>query len=178
MSRMMVKLKLLLYVTSVAVIVTGGMILLNVPYNYRWHFLGAGREVSFTVVDEPGHYPQLEVTTFVRNAAEPPLLDMLILNIDTLDSLVLNITMTESDRLSSSSFNRVTVLDLYPGEYLIRIDRLVGSDSLDLGLRQLTDSDGMAPLGAWLNVLGLFVAVLGFCLPVRYTPPTDNSTPE
>ena len=171
--------KALLYFGGAAVIILGGAIVLMAPYHYVNYIVNEDTSRPFSIWDEQGYYPQLEISVSTRlgNMSTIELGIVLVENV-TLETYIVNITLTEDDLIETPdvSFYEVsTIIDLPVGNYTITLDKALGASQIDLGLRQESDSRTFILIGGSMNILGLVMGISGYFVAGTFLP-TDSDT--
>lgn len=171
--------KALLYFGGAAIILLGGAIVLMAPYHYINFSVSENENRPFSIWDEQGYYPQLEVSISARpgNMSTIELGIVLVENV-TLDTYVVNFTLTEDDLIETpdASFYEATVnIDIAFGNYTVTVDSVLGTTQFDLGLKQESDSRIFIIVGGSMNILGLVLGISGYFVAGALLP-TDSDT--
>ena len=171
--------KAFLYFGGAAIIILGGAIVLMAPYHYVNLAVVENDQRTFSIWDEQGFYPQLEVSVSVRPGNSTIInLDIVFVENSTLDTFVVNFTLTNDDLIEtpdSSFYESVQIIDISNGNYTATIDRVDGTSLVDLGLKQVSDSRIFIVIGGSMNILVLIMGVAGYFVRGAFLP-TDSDT--
>ena len=171
--------KALLYFGGVAVIILGGAIVLMAPYHYVNYIVTEDTSRPFSIWDEQGYYPQLEISVSTRLGNMSTIeLDLVLVENVTLDTYIVNFTLTEDDLIETpdvSFYEASTIIDIPAGNYTITLDRALGASQIDLGLRQESDSRTIILIGGSMNILGVVMGISGYFVAGTFLP-TDSDT--
>ncbi len=171
--------KALLYFGGVAVIILGGAIVLMAPYHYVNYIVTEDTSRPFSIWDEQGYYPRLEISVSTRLGNMSTIeLDIVLVENVTLDTYIVNFTLTEDDLVETqdvSFYEASTIIDIPAGNYTITLDRALGASQIDLGVRQESDSRTFILIGGSMNILGLVMGISGYFVAGTFLP-TDSDT--
>lgn len=174
--------KAFLYFGGAFIIILGGAIVYSAPYHAMGYVAVAGNHDSFSIWDRDGFYPQLEVWVSVRPSNSTLVnVDIALLNNDTLEVLTLNMTLTDEHFIPGTNppvFEDRVVIDLDPGNYTFVLERLNGAGFADIGLTQISDLRIWVVTGGTMNIVGLIMVIIGYCLPGNILPTGDESIVE
>jgi hypothetical protein len=81
-------------------------------------------------------------------------------------------TVPSTDRLAYEQ--RVTI-DLDYGNYTINVDRVDNAANLDISFTQISDSRTFIVTGGLLNIAGLFMGGIGYCVKGSFIPSGDEA---
>ncbi len=161
--------KAFLYFGGAFILLLGGAIVVMAPYNYMGYVAPEGDVYPFKIRDDPGYYPQLEFGLGASPDNETIIyVDVRIVNNETHNVIIRNYTLDERYRLTGVSnirYEMKDVISLEYGNYTIYIDRLEGITWIDVSLKQLTNSRTYIIIGGSMNILGLVMGIIGYCMP-------------
>ncbi|TFG30453.1 hypothetical protein EU528_08245 [Candidatus Thorarchaeota archaeon] len=171
--------KSFLYFGGLAVILIGGLIVVASPYHYINYSVGENERRVWTMYDESGYYPQIEISISLRPSNETYVyLDFVIEENSTLDTTVLNMTLGPEHQLSgpeTTIYEYSEILDLPIGNYTVHFDKVDGAGNVDLGLNQISDSRIWIVTGGMMNIIGIIMGILGYLVPGSFLP-SDTDT--
>ncbi len=171
--------KALLYFGGAAIILLGGAIVLMAPYHYINFSVSENEYRPFSIWDEQGYYPQLEISISARPGNQSTIeLGIVLVENVTLETYIVNFTLTEDDLIETpdASFYEATEnIDIAVGNYTVTIDRVLGTTQFDLGLKQESDSRIFIVVGGSMNILGLVLGISGYFVSGALLP-TDSDT--
>jgi hypothetical protein len=171
--------KAFLYFGGAFIILLGGAIVLMAPYHYVNLAVIENDQRTFSIWDSQGYYPQLEVSVSVRPGNSTPIyLDIVFVENMTLDTYTVNFTLTEEHLVETpdaSFYEASSIVDIDPGNYTLKIDRVQGSTLVDLGLEQVSDSKFYVGIGGSMNIIGLVMGIGGYFVAGTFLP-TDSDT--
>jgi hypothetical protein len=172
--------KSILYFGGAAIILLGGLIVVMAPYHYIDFSVMQNDQRTFEIYDQANYYPQLEISVSLKPGNQSLILiDLSIENNITLDTIPVNLTLTEENQKAGPGntiiYEYSTIIDLPIGNYTITIDRVVGASLIDLGLNQLSDSRLFIIIGGSMNIIGLIMIIGGYCVPGTLLP-SDSDT--
>ena len=171
--------KAFLYFGGAAIIILGGVFVLIAPYHYVNLAVLENDQRTFSIWDEQGFYPQLEVSVSMRPGNSTIIeLDIVLVENNTLDTYVVNYTLTEDDLIETpdaSFYESLQIIDIASGNYTITIDHVSEALMIDLGLKQLSDSKIYIAIGGSMNILGLIMGAAGYFVRGAFLP-TDSDT--
>lgn len=169
--------KAFLYFGGAFILLLGGAIVLLAPYHYTGFIALSGDSTAFEIWDRPGYYPELEISVIVNPDHNGSVyVDIIILNNATLDTTILNLTLTVLDRPSEgASYERRVLLSIDPGAYSIFIDSIIGAGDVDVSFTQSSDSRTYIVTGGIMNIIGLIMGAMGYCIGGSVIP-TGNET--
>ena len=171
--------KAFLYFGGIAVILIGGLIVIQAPYNFRSYAVSENVRRSWTQIDASGYYPQVEVSVSLRPSNQTDIyLDLVILNNDTQDMKFLNMTLGPEHQLQGPEaviYEYSETIDLPIGNYSVYFDNVVGTGSIDLGMNQASDSRIWIVVGGSMNIFGVFMGIAGYLVPGSFLP-SDSDT--
>ena len=174
--------KAFLYFGGVFIIILGGAIVYSSPYHAMGYIAIAGNNDAFSIWDRDGFYPQLEVWVSVRPSNSTLVdVDIAILNNETLDVHAINMTLTTEHNIPGTNppvYEHRVVIDLDPGDYTFTLERLDGAGFADIGLTQISDLRIWVVTGGTMNIVGLIMVIIGYCLPGNVLPTGDESIVE
>ncbi len=173
------KLKAFLYFGGAAIIIIGGIIVVNAPYHYIGFVATTGDSSSFDIYDQSGYYPQLEIAVIV-NAENSSIItaDFVLTNNDTLEVHIVNITLTSGDLVEDTEppvYRRAQLVDLQPGDYTIEMAKLSGAGWADVSYKQMSDSRTYIVVGGAMNIVGLIMGAAGYFVPGSLIPTGDET---
>jgi hypothetical protein len=172
--------KALLYFGGAFVIILGGIIILNAPYNIVIYRVTVGEELPFTVRDAAGYYPQLEISLDIRassNISAAIAIDFTVSNNESSQVYTVNFTLTSNDLIPDSNppaFVSRQMIAVTPGNYTIRLDRANETALMDIGFTQMSDSRLFIVTGGSLNIIGLLMGGAGYFLTGTFLPTGDE----
>lgn len=172
--------KFLLYFGGAVVILLGGLIVVMAPYHYVNFSIMQNDLRTFEVYDEANYYPRLEISVSLRPGNQTVIyLDISIVNNETLEVTVVNMTLTEENQIigpeQSIFYEESILIDIDPGNYTLTVDRVAGATLFDLGLNQMSDSRLFIVIGGLLNIFGIIMIIGGYCVPGTLFP-SDSDT--
>ncbi|MGQ4911059.1 MAG: hypothetical protein ACP6KW_02730 [Candidatus Thorarchaeota archaeon] len=171
--------KAFLYFGGTFIILLGGAIVLMSPYNYVNYALVENSTRTFIVKGESGYYPQLEISASVRPSNTSTVhIDMMLIENVTLDTYVVNMTLTSDDKVigpDTTIYEQTVTIPLPVGNYTFILDNLDGVGQADIGLNQVSDSRVWIVSGGSLNIIGVVMGIAGYLVPGTFLP-TDSDT--
>jgi len=166
--------KAFLYFGGAAIILIGGFIVLIAPYHYVNFAVLENDTRTFSIWDEQGYYPQLEVSVTLRPGnASTVEIGLLLVENSTLDSYIINITLDSSDLVEAGDdilFEDRILTDIPYGNYTITIDQVNGAGLIDIGFKQASDSDIFIFIGGSMNIIGLIMGISGYFVSGTFLP--------
>ncbi|UCE11200.1 MAG: hypothetical protein JSW61_04485 [Candidatus Thorarchaeota archaeon] len=160
--------KAFLYFGGAAVILIGGAIILNAPYHAFGYIATTGDEYAFEMWESAGFYDQIEIVMAARPSNDTTIyIDLRIVDNDTLEERIFNITLNSADRLEDvqpMTYEERTIIELGYGNYTINLDRVDGITWIDVAYTQLSDSRTFIVVGGAMNILGLIMGAAGYCV--------------
>jgi hypothetical protein len=171
--------KAFLYFGGTAIILIGGALVLMAPYHFNNFAVIENQQRSFSVLDQDGYYPRLEitVTTRIGNSSIVNIGFVLVEN-STLETYVVNITLDESNRIETQDevyLEDFLFVNIDPGNYTITFEQIDGIGRIDIGFEQSSDSRLFVFTGASMNIIGLLMGIAGYLMPGAFLP-TDSDT--
>lgn len=171
--------KAFLYFGGAAIILIGGAIVLIAPYHYINWSVTENDNRNFEIWDTQGYYPQIEISVSMRPGNQSTIeLDLVLVENVTLDTYVVNFTLTEDDLIETPDatfYESSTILDIPIGNYTVTLDRVLGTTLIDLGLNQISDSRVFIIIGGSMNILGVIMGISGYFVAGSFLP-TDSDT--
>lgn len=170
--------KAFLYFGGAFILLLGGAIVIMAPYNYTLFVAHRGDADPFQIYNSTGYYPELEVAVTVGQPANngSVLVNIRIVNNATLEAKIVNMTLTQADRVGGgSTYQKRETLALNPGAYTIHIDGIFGATDIDISFTQLSDSRTFIVTGGVMNIVGLLMGATGYCIGGSIIP-TGNET--
>ncbi|MHA1929227.1 MAG: hypothetical protein ACTSV2_11695 [Candidatus Thorarchaeota archaeon] len=172
--------KALCYFGGAFILLLGGVIVVVAPYHATGYIALRGDVDAFTIWDEPGFHPQLEIgfniqPRFADNAVD---VDLTIHNNETLEETPVNITLTLDDQMFNVdpvTYERNVIVDIDPGNYTIQIDLIEGAADVELSLTQVSDSRTFIVIGGMMNIIGLIMGATGYCLGGTLIPSGEDA---
>ncbi len=161
--------KAFLYLGGAFVLLLGGAIIINAPYNYVGFIAASGDACPFTLHDRTDFYEQLEIGVTVKpNNVSLVRVDFTIIRNETLETYTLNMTITEEENLlpgtNPKAFMKKQVIDVGYGNYTIYVDKIEGADWIDVSYNQLSNNKMIIGIGFALNIVGLVMIIGGFAV--------------
>ncbi|MGD9397261.1 MAG: hypothetical protein PVJ05_12590 [Candidatus Thorarchaeota archaeon] len=171
--------KAFLYFGGTAIILIGGALVLMAPYHFNNFAVIENQQRSFSVWDQDGYYPRLEITVTTRlgNSSIVNIGFVLVEN-TTLETYVINITLDQSNRVEADDqifLEDFIVVDINPGNYTITFEQIDGIGRIDIGFEQSSDSRLFVFVGGSMNIIGLLMGIGGYIMPGTFLP-TDSDT--
>ena len=178
--------KAFLYFGGAAVILLGGIIVIFSPYHFIYYSMSENIHKPWSMYDQSGYYPNLEVSISVRPTnATVVELDLVIMNNSTSEMTTVNMTIGPEYQIGPTTqtligpqsviYEYSTNVDLSAGNYTVWFDRIEGASILDLGLNQASDSRLWIVSGGSLNFLGLAMIIGGYFIKGTLLP-SDSDT--
>lgn len=171
--------KAFLYFGGAFIILLGGAIVLMAPYHYVNYAVVQNDQRPFSIWDSQGYYPQLEISLSMRPGNQSTIyVDLVFVENSTLDTYVVNFTLTEDNLIETtdaSFYEASTTIDIATGNYTMTIDRVLGTTLVDLGLKQVSESEIVILIGGSMNVLGVIMCISGYFVTGSFLP-TDSDT--
>jgi len=174
--------KAFLYFGGAFILLLGGAIVLMAPYHYTGYVALQGDVDAFEIWDNTGYYPQLEIAvTVTPSLNESVYVDVRVVNNETLVTNTMNMTLTLQDRLVDSEllkYEKRHIMDLDAGNYTIYIDRIEGATDMDISFTQISDSRVYIVSGGVMNIVGLFMGAMGYCIGGSLIPTGEETIVE
>ena len=171
--------KAFLYFGGAAIILLGGAIVLIAPYHYVNLAVVENDQRTFAIWDSQGYYPQLEISLSMRPGNQTTLyVDLVFVENSTLDTYIVNFTLTNDNLIETpdaSFYEDSRIIDIPTGNYTITMDRVLGTSLVDLGLKQVSDSQIVIFIGGSMNIIGLIMGISGYFVAGSFLP-TDSDT--
>ncbi|RLI52389.1 MAG: hypothetical protein DRO93_15065 [Candidatus Thorarchaeota archaeon] len=175
-------LKAFLYFGGAAVILLGGAIVLMAPYHYIGFIATTGDACPFEIYSREGYFQQMEISVTVKpDNVSTVYVDFRVVNNVTLETTVLNMTLTEEDMVSASNpraYVQRQVIDLAAGNYTIYVDRIEGASWIDVSYEQLSIKRNYIVTGGILNIVGLIMCISGYFVSGTLIPPDEGVVVE
>lgn len=180
------------YFGGAFILLLGGAIIVVAPYHATGYIAQHGDIDAFSIWDEPGYYPQLDIGFRVQ----PRLRDndvniiLTIRNNDTLEEIPVNVTLTITDKLAESQpignedadtavsptiYERHLIVDLDPGNYTIWVVVINGASDVELSLTQVSDSRTFIVIGGMMNIIGLIMGATGYLIGGSLIPSGEDT---
>jgi len=171
--------KAFLYFGGAVIILIGGALVLMAPYHFNNFAVIENQQRTFSVLDQEGFYPRLEitVTTRIGNYSIVNIGFVLVEN-TTHETYIINITLDESNRIEAQEqvfLEDFIVVDIDPGNYTITFEQIEGIGRIDIGFEQSSDSRLFVFVGGSMNIIGLLMGIAGYLMPGTILP-TDSDT--
>ena len=171
--------KAFLYFGGLAVILIGGFVVIASPYHYINYSVSENVQRPWTIYEEAGYYPQVEVSVSLRPGNESYVyLDLAILDNSTLDITWVNMTVGPEHLVVGPEviiYEYSEIIDLPVGNYTVYFENMDGVGSTDLGLNQISDSRFWIVTGGMMNIIGIIMGIVGYLVPGSFLP-TDSDT--
>ncbi|MGY5879673.1 MAG: hypothetical protein RTV31_05455 [Candidatus Thorarchaeota archaeon] len=171
--------KAFLYFGGLAVILIGGFVVIASPYHYINYSVSENVQRPWTIYEEAGYYPQVEVSVSLRPGNESYVyLDLAILDNSTLDITWVNMTVGPEHLVVGPEviiYEYSEIIDLPVGNYTVYFENIDGAGSIDLGLNQISDSRFWIVTGGMMNIIGIIMGIVGYLVPGSFLP-TDSDT--
>ncbi len=169
--------KAFLYFGGAAIILIGGAIVLMAPYHFISYAIIENDQRTFSVLDQTGFYPQLEISVSMRlgNSTNVEIGCVLKEN-TTLDTIIVNISLNADNIVETNDATFLqgsTIVDVPYGNYTITVGQLIGIGRIDLGFKQVSDSRLWILIGGSMNILGLAMGIAGYFVAGSFLP-TDS----
>ena len=157
----------------------GGVIVLIAPYHYTGYIAQQGDTDVFEMWNAPGFHSQLEIAILVRPITNNSVhVDITIIETTTSATHVVNMTLSEIDTVPSTdrlAYEQRVTIDLDYGNYTINVDRVDNAANLDISFTQISDSRTFIVTGGLLNIAGLFMGGIGYCVKGSFIPSGDEA---
>ncbi len=172
--------KAFLYFGGAFVLLLGGAIVILAPYHYTGFVALPGDSVSFEIWDRPGYHPELEIAVIVNPDSNGTVyVNIRVIENVTLETDILNMSLTTADRPEeSASYEQRQLLNIDPGDYTIYIDSIIGAADIDISLTQISDSRTYIVIGGAMNIIGLFMGAMGYCVGGSVIPSGNETIVE
>lgn len=171
--------KAFLYFGGVAIIIIGGLLVVSSPYHYINFSVGENDHRTWSIYEESGYYPQLEIAISVRPSNTTYIqLDLVIEYNSTMETRFVNMTLGPEHQLQGPDvviYEYAEIIDLPVGNYTVYFDNIEGAGNVDLGLKQISDSRLWIVAGGMMNIIGLIMGIVGYLVPGTFLP-TDSDT--
>ncbi len=169
--------KAFLYFGGAFILLLGGAIVVMAPYHYTGFIALPGDASAFDMWARPGFYPEMEVSVSVTPDHNGTVsVNLRIVENVTLETHVVNMTLTSVDRVpDKSTYEKMTSFPLEAGAYTIYIDSIVGASDVDISFTQVSDSRNFIVAGGIMNIVGLLMGAMGYCVGGSVIP-TGNET--
>jgi hypothetical protein len=169
--------KAFLYFGGAAIILIGGAIVLIAPYHFINYAVIENDRRTFSVWDQNGFYPQLQVSVSMRLGNSTNVeIGLLFEENSTLDTIIVNISLSEDNIVETNDATFLqgsTIVDVPIGNYTITVDQLTGIGRIDVGFEQVSDSRLFILIGGSMNILGLAMGIAGYFVAGSFLP-TDS----
>jgi hypothetical protein len=160
--------KAFLYFGGAFILLLGGAIVVTAPYHAISLPIEDLRDRSWEMWELSGLYSELHIRIETRGvnttSAE---VHLLFRNNDTLEETPIDFVMDDDNILAGSNppvFSASTTIPLDFGNYTIEVVDLVNVGLLDLSLEQKNDRRNYVVLGGTLNIIGIVMGLLGWCV--------------
>ncbi|TFH05454.1 MAG: hypothetical protein E4H14_12710 [Candidatus Thorarchaeota archaeon] len=167
------------YFGGLAVILIGGLVVVSSPYHYINYSVSVNQQRPWTIYNAAGYYPQVEISISLRPSnTTVVLLDLVILDNDTLDTTSLNMTLGPEHQVIGPDvtiYEYSEIIDLAPGNYTVYFEKVDGAGNIDLGLNQISDSRIWIVSGGMMNIIGIVMGIAGYLVPGSFLP-SDSDT--
>ena len=171
--------KAFLYFGGAFVLLLGGVIVLIAPYHYTGYIVEQGDTDAFEMWTGTGFHSQLEIAVLVRPVTNNSVqVDITFSSTTSSDVQVVNMTLSEIDSVPSTdrvAYEKRVTIDLDYGNYTIDIDRIDNASNLDISYTQLSDSRTFIVTGGLMNIAGLVMGALGYCVKGSFIPSGDEA---
>jgi hypothetical protein len=171
--------KAFLYFGGTAVILIGAAIVLMAPYHFNNFAVIENEQRTFSILDEDGFYPRLEIAVSLRLGNSTTVdIGFVLEENSTQDTYNVNITLDESNIVESQEeifLEDNLVVAIPPGNYTITFDKIDGAGRIDIGFEQASDSRLFVFIGGSMNIIGLIMGIAGYFVPGAFLP-TDSDT--
>jgi hypothetical protein len=169
--------KAFLYFGGAAIILIGGAIVLIAPYHFINYAVIENDRRTFSVWDQNGFYPQLQVSVSMRLGNSTNVeIGLLFEENSTLDTIIVNISLSKDNIVETNDATFLqgsTIVDVPIGNYTITVDQLTGIGRIDVGFEQVSDSRLFILIGGSMNILGLAMGIAGYFVAGSFLP-TDS----
>lgn len=171
--------KAFLYFGGTAVILIGAAIVLMAPYHFNNFAVIENEQRTFSILDEDGYYPRLEIAVSLRLGNSTTVdIGFVLEENSTHDTYNVNITLDESNIVESQDeifLEDNLVVAILPGNYTITFDNIDGAGRIDIGFEQASDSRLYVFIGGSMNIIGLIMGIAGYFVSGAFLP-TDSDT--
>ncbi|MBD3404547.1 MAG: hypothetical protein GF411_00250 [Candidatus Lokiarchaeota archaeon] len=162
------------YFGGAFIILLGGAIVVLAPYNYIGYVANSSDSGPFYISDRSGFYPQLEIAVSVSPENSTDIqIDILVYNNETMETNWVNFSLGPENSVSSGDYEKYEsriVLDVNYGNHTVAVMNMEGAGWFDLSLRQISDSRLYIVVGGSMNIIGLIMGAVGYCLPGAMIP--------
>jgi hypothetical protein len=171
--------KAFLYFGGVAIILIGGFIVVSSPYHYINYSVSENIHRPWSQWEASGYYPQVEISVSLRPSNSTDVfLGLVFVENATLETTIVNMTLTPENQLEGPDviiYEYSEIIDLPVGNYTVHFDYIEGAGLIDLGLNQISDSRFWIVVGGSMNLIGIFMGILGYFVPGSFLP-SDTDT--
>ena len=153
--------------------------MLMAPYHFNNFAVIENEQRTFSILDEDGYYPRLEIAVSLRLGNSTTVdIGFVLEENSTHDTYNVNITLDESNIVESQDeifLEDNLVVAILPGNYTITFDNIDGAGRIDIGFEQASDSRLYVFIGGSMNIIGLIMGIAGYFVSGAFLP-TDSDT--
>ena len=171
--------KAFLYFGGAFVLLLGGVIVLIAPYHYTGYIVEQGDTDTFEMWSGAGFHPQLEIAVLVRPITNNSVqVDITFTSFASSEVHVVNMTLSEIDTVPATdqlAYEKRVIIDLDYGNYSVVVDRIDNASNLDISYTQISDSRNFIVTGGLMNIAGLIMGGIGYCVEGSFIPSGDEA---